>query len=91
MELCGVQEESASFWKKKQKLLSIGVRVEPTTNLLKIKVFWFFFSKKNCLPTFLHTTRHSNTPPRGTLPALQHIQGKQCMRLMFSLGARPGS
>jgi hypothetical protein len=36
---------SASFWKKKQKLLR-GCR--GLAGDKGVKVFWFFFSKKNC-------------------------------------------
>jgi len=40
---------SSSFLKKRtKKLLSIGARVAATRTPYKKKLFWFFFSKKNC-------------------------------------------
>jgi hypothetical protein len=45
---CGKQG-SASFWKKKQKLLFIWARGGSTARLKEQKLFWFFFSKKELL------------------------------------------
>jgi hypothetical protein len=41
-------ERKHFFWKKKQKLLLIGVRVAAARRAHLQKCFWFFFAKKNC-------------------------------------------
>jgi hypothetical protein len=45
------------FEKKKQKTFDFGVRRLAQRRDQKIKVFWFFFSKKNCFPVVF--LRHS--------------------------------
>jgi len=43
------------FEKKKQKTFIHLMRSIKPKNFFVIKVFWFFFSKKNTLPSFMET------------------------------------
>jgi hypothetical protein len=52
--VCPLQE-SASFWKKKQKLLSVHVRGAATRTQMD-KSFLVLFFKKELLPSFSPTT-----------------------------------
>jgi hypothetical protein len=41
------------------------------TALERAKVFWFFFSKKNCFLNFLHLAKHpGEVPPADGIPRL---------------------
>jgi hypothetical protein len=46
-----VKKERPSFLKKRSKRLSfVGEDLSPEEGASRSKVFWFFFSKKNCFP-----------------------------------------
>jgi hypothetical protein len=51
--------------------LSIGARAAATRTPYKQKVFWFFFSKKNCLPL---PTRESRANGGGKMHELCQAQ-----------------
>jgi hypothetical protein len=55
------KEESSSFLQKRtKKLLQIQRAYFPNANTKLIKVFWFFFAKKNCFLSL--ASRHPKAP-----------------------------
>jgi hypothetical protein len=48
----GKQVRSSFLKKRSKKLLAVGLSLSSGVRH-RSKVFWFFFSKKNCLPYFL--------------------------------------
>jgi hypothetical protein len=61
MDGAGGRKASTSFLKKRSKKLFHAVASSLRNARQRTKVFWFFFSKKNILPTLACPAAPSNT------------------------------